>query len=61
MPKSELEEMGEMIARIQSAGETVGAAIERTEHELKVLRTIKASLGVKPAPKPRTKKETVTA
>ena len=61
MSKSELDVMAEMIARIQAAGENINTAIERTEDELRILRTIKNSLSVKDNPKPRAgaKKETV--
>ena len=55
--------LGKLVAELEARDMTVEAAIEEAEARLKMLRTIKQTLGTKAEPKPRgsRKKETVAS
>jgi hypothetical protein len=59
----DLNSLGKLVAELEEKKQTVDEAIAETEARMKVLRVIKASLGVTAEPKPRgtRKKETVAS
>lgn len=50
---SDLSTLGKLVAELEEKEQSIEAAIEETEARLKMLRTIKQTLGVKSEPKPR--------
>lgn len=49
----DLSVLGNLVTELREKNQSVEAAIEEAEARLKMLRTIKQTLGTKPEPKPR--------
>lgn len=56
---SELKDLSALVQELETNNQTVEQAIDAAEKRLKMLRTIKATLGVKSEPKPRAKRQKV--
>lgn len=56
MSKSRLEEMAEVLAKIQASGGNIETEIQIAEYQLSLLRAIRAASKTKADAKPRTKK-----
>ena len=57
----DLSVLAAVVAELQEKKQSVEAAIEEAEARLKMLRTIKQTLGVKTEPKPRGTRKNATA
>lgn len=58
---SDMKDLAALVNELETNSQTVEQAIESAERRLKMLRTIKATLGIKTDPKPRAKRQKAEA